>query len=210
MNIKRSDLTQKYEIIRNIGKELVTKMVSSLAITTVHQGAKQLGLMNKDRIVFSNQHEMKILADYVLYHCRVDGQNMIEAYLQANVDTLLPDRIELLSILQNARFCVLEVLDIPSFPILVVKDLIRQDEFLLVDKALSTSAQKNTIIVSNIAFFDDFAMTTGGPIPLVDPNLSDKIRQKVKRHGKQPLEKLIVSVLKTCLAEDALAQVVYC
>lgn len=202
-------LIQRYEKVRSFGMKLNPALLKTISRETIEKGASLLGLFENKKMVFRNQHEMKILADFTIYHIRTEGKNAIENYLTSYKDALSLDETELLNVLQKAVFCILEVKEHIAFGKMKVKDLISQKEYLFVDKAMSMTGTPGVVIVTNLIFFDDFAMTTGGPIPLVDPHLAHQVTGLAKK-VKPTSEKAVANILKLCLDADALSKVVYC
>lgn len=204
-------IIRQYEIVRELGKDLNTQLVRSIPRDVIEATAKKLGFFKQKKLFFQNEHEMKVLVDYTLYHYCHEGQSIIDVYLANHGENLTPDQKHLLHTLQKARFCILEVKKVGSFGHVEVKDVIQEDDFLLIDKAMSMTANPGTVVVSNVIFFEEFAMTTGGPIPLADPKLASQVIQIAKKQKKQAYRKEeILKVLKLCLSADALSKIVYC
>lgn len=73
----------------------------------------------------------------------------------------------LLDTLQNASYGLLCVIERLPFGGLHVEDCLNDKTFLLMDEALSFSAQKGLMIATSYLDFPEFIMTTGAALPVM-------------------------------------------
>ena len=66
----------------------------------------------------------------------------------------------------------------------MVTDMLRQDSFLLADRALSRSGTPGMMFAMRLIFFDDFAIQSGAAIPISDHLTSgDSVMTPIRRSG---------------------------
>lgn len=208
---------RKYEVMRELGMELNSKLLDSLPRSFIQEAAKRLGLFQKNALAFQNEQELVVLMDYVIHHWVIQGKKVIDVYLEGHKDSLSPDYKEWFQAQGKSFFSIIQIKDVPGFAHVVVQDLIRDREFLLIDRSLSLSATADNMFVTNIVPFKDFFMSTGALIPVDKPELMNEIFKlllKEKQQSQDPNHpkvnaEFVVNVIKACFGHDALSGIAY-
>ena len=128
--------------------------------------AHHLGLLRKKTLVFNNETETSLFADYQVYAYRPRGFNMAELYLRLNRERLDGFDMELLIRMSAARYSVLVVDSLSAEGALQVKDIFRGLSFLLVNNGLSQTARPGDGVAGHILSFDDFFIQSGAALPV--------------------------------------------
>lgn len=127
--------------------------------------ARHLGLWHKKNVVFNNNSEVSLLANYQVYAYRPRGFNLAELYLRLNRASLDEFRVELLTRMSAAHFAVLKVEAVGKNETLRVIDVLRRDTLTLVDQGLSSSLCANQAIAGHLLDLGDFSIQTGAMVP---------------------------------------------
>jgi hypothetical protein len=202
-----------YEHIRKILRDLHSKFMVCLTPEGVERCARRLEIAANGALLLNTEHEMNVFLDYCLFQCYQDNSNVIQKGLkqyQSNDE----ESISIFKAMANGYFAYLQILEAVGNEGLVVFDLERQTEHLMIDKGLSQVAKINAhyTLVTHVVDFGDFIITTGASIPI---NFETIEGAQVQRRHEQFIKKLasgtvelkdrrqyITDLYKICLHED--------
>ena len=145
---------------------------------TMVRAAKRLGLWHDGTIVFGTEHEMSVLADFIIYEGYEDGVNAVERYASEHPPAAGTDENTVLQAMRQAYYGLLLVEDVLPGVGVRVCDLLRDRRFLLADIGLSQTATEEGILATHVLPFDEFSMTSGAALPLDSDTLAT-IRDEV-------------------------------
>jgi len=128
--------------------------------------ARHLGLWHKKTVVFNNNSEASLLAEYQVYAYRPCGFNLAELYLRLNRARLSEFHLKLLERMSAARFAVLVVDAVGNDETLRVTDVLCGDTFIVLDQGLSRSLRPKQGIAGHIVDLGDFSIQTGAMVPV--------------------------------------------
>lgn len=129
-----------------------------------------MGLLHKKTLVFKNETETDLLADYMIYSYRPNGFNMAERFLRLNKSRLSELDQALLFRMSFARYSVIKIQDTGKNGEANVIDIFLNTELTLVDKQLSRSVGPGFVIAGHIIDLGQFSIQSGASLP-VDKSL---------------------------------------
>ncbi len=202
-----------YEQIRKLLRDLHPKFMVCLTRDGVDRCAKRLEIAANSALLLNTEHEMNVFFDYCLFQGYQDNSNVIQKGLK-QYQGRDEESISLFKAMANGYFAYLQILKAVGNEGLVVFDLERQTEHLMIDKGLSQVAKKNAhyTLVTHVVDFSDFIITTGASIPV---NIDTVAGAQVQQRHEQFIKKLtsgkielkdrrqyVTDLYKICLHED--------
>ncbi len=130
---------------------------------------RHLGLLRKKTFVFDNEAESMVFADYQIYSYRPRGFNTAELYLRLNRERLAPLPLALLERMSAALYTIFRVESLEENGVRI-SDLLLGTQTLLLDRNLARSGAVGMGVAAHLLTFDDFALQSGGMLP-VDADL---------------------------------------
>jgi len=165
-------LVARYRRLRAVGRRLNNVLMEYHSRQTMVRAAKQLGLWHDGTIVFGTEHEMSVLADFIIYEGYENGVNAVERYASEHPPAAGTDEDAVLQAMRQAYYGLLLVEDaLPGVGVRVC-DLLRDRRFLLADIGLSQTATEEGILATHVVPFDEFSMTSGAALPLDSETLA--------------------------------------
>jgi hypothetical protein len=171
-------LVARYRRLRAVGRRLNNVLMEYHSRQTMVRAAKRLGLWHDGTIVFGTEHEMSVLADFIIYEGYEDGVNAVERYASEHPPAAGTDENTVLQAMRQAYYGLLLVEDVLPGVGVRVCDLLRDRRFLLADIGLSQTATEEGILATHVLPFDEFSMTSGAALPLDSDTLAT-IRDEV-------------------------------
>ena len=98
-----------YKRYREASRRLSSRLVQSLPKDAFNQGAKELGMLHRGTIVFDNEQDMDILADYCVHFVRSHGLNSVQRLLESSPPPADSDEDRVLTAMANSFYSVFEV-----------------------------------------------------------------------------------------------------
>jgi len=155
-----------YSHIREMQVELHSKLLKLQSNKDIVTCARHLGLLHKKEIIFNNEYELSVLADYRVYSYRPHGFNLAELYLRLNRTILTSRYIDLLTRMSVARYLLLRIDEVKEQGVLRVTDIFSEDSFTLVDNGLSQTLNKNDAIAAHFVDLGDYYIQSGAVLPI--------------------------------------------
>ncbi|MBA2650248.1 MAG: hypothetical protein H0U75_11795 [Legionella sp.] len=212
----KQEWIEKYEQIRKMLKNLHPNFMIGLTRDGVDRCAKRLDISKNGALLLNTEHEMNVFFDYCLYQCYSENSSAIyKSFKQyTGGDT---KSVSLFEKVVNGYFAYLQIIEPIGDAGLVVFDLERQTEHLMIDKGLHLVA-KNTqhhMIITHVIDCDDFIITTGASTPVdfttIDGakvhSLFESFYKKLTSGTLDAKERrqYVTDVYKLCLHEDIIA-----
>jgi len=162
----QAPLLARYRRLRQVGMEVNNALVSRLPKEVVDEGGEKLGILRQGVLVFESEDEMAVLMDFCIHDVRRQGRNAVERFLAETPYPPGSDEAVFLQALKDAHYSLVLV-ETPEPGLGArVRDLVRDDAFLLVDVGLSRSATQGLILASRLIAPGNIPMTTGAALPV--------------------------------------------
>jgi len=121
------------------------------------------------------------LFDHAIYNWRPQGKNVIERYLaEARPDEQSLERQWLEAALRARHSIILVVGIVPGFGV-QARDVLTGDAVLVADVSFSQSASEGLCLATRLLPFDEFWITAGAALPVVDERALLEIGRYVDR-----------------------------
>lgn len=161
-----SHIVSRYKYLRHAGRVLNQLLVERLDKDMLHEGARKLGFLHKQTLVFHSEEESSILMDYCLYNVRRNGRNTFEQYLIDTPPDSDPYEMLYLQATKHATFSFINTEAIERGLGIIARDLITNETFLLADIGLGSSAKKGLVLATRLIPIEGYRITGGAGIPL--------------------------------------------
>lgn len=207
-------LVARYDNIRKTLRDLNTKLMVGLSREGIERCAKRLEIAGHGNALHLNtEHEMNVFFDFCLYQYVHNDSNAIQKSFNqfAGVNS---EQVSIFEAAAKGYFAYLQILESVDDAGLVVFDLERQTEHLMIDRGLNAAAKKpgHYTIVTHVIRFNDFIMTTGASTPVnIDTDDGAKVQQRFEQFMKQltsgsielkDRRQVVTDLYKICLHED--------
>ena len=217
-----ADLTAimpRYRHLRELMLGMHNELTRRIPRKVIKKCGKRLGVLRGNRLLFNRETDLSILMDYCLYSYRAKGQNLVQEYWAELRDQQDNDKQMLLKAMAAARYSLFEMQAIEDSVGVHVRDMLTDEQLLIVDRGFAESGSKGLILASRMVRLPEFCMTTGAAIP-VGPTLHEAIEGATASYRMLPTDKqsdlppeaeteLATFVIKTCLAEGTTEHVTY-
>jgi hypothetical protein len=215
---------------KRVGR-LQNTIVGTVGKSTMMACGRKLGIVKKNTLVFENESEMAVWADYCIYDSFQNGRNPVERYFAEHppdpgsdeaviADAMIRARYRLLQIVGVERGLGVHVLDLAA-KVFQTGDGPDKEAFLLVDLGFSRTAPVGMHLASRTISFGDFSMTTGAGLPIGDEtvdamerNLNGSLGDDYCRlanggHAREARAKLSLAIIRACLAGGTSSGIIY-
>jgi hypothetical protein len=164
--VKRSEIVSRYKRLRSAGQILSSKLVRRLSKDVLDEGARKLGLLRDGIMVFDTEDQAAVLMDYCIHDVRRNGRNAAEQYLIDSPPDPESDEMDFLRAMQHARYSLFIVEWAEPGLGIGARDLLRDDNVLIVDMGFGSSGKPGLVFASRLLFHDGFSMSTGAALPI--------------------------------------------
>jgi len=169
----------RYRHIRTALTQLHTKLLHLAGPEAIRASAVALGLLTASQSVadIADDHTLAVVADHCLYADSNQRTAWIETYRDEVNVAEESDEAELLAAMDDTQFCVLRCGQrIPELGV-VVHDVVRGREFVLIDSRLAEGAIPNLLIVAQVINPHGLYITTGAALVVPGPEAWQAVRQ---------------------------------
>lgn len=180
--VDRKTAFQRYKQLRTVASELTqSTLLKKLPKGALLDCAKKLGMAQGKYLTIEYEDELAILFDYCLFTYRVGGKNVIERYLMTNPPPPNSDEMQILKAKSQAWYSVFRAEHVEKGYGVVLRDLIRDKEYVLMDQGMGSSAKPTMIFAGRLICFADFCMTSGTFLPIADPRLRSEVEGLIRK-----------------------------
>jgi hypothetical protein len=162
----REDVLARYKHLRQVSRNLNSKLVECLSKDVLYEGGRKLGILKGNTLEFDSEDETSVLMDYCIYDVRRNGCNAIEQYLISFPSDSESDELNCLRSMQRAIYSLFVVESVERGLGATVRDMRTNEINLVVDTGFGSSARPGLIFASRLLFHDDFSMTGGAALPI--------------------------------------------
>ncbi len=169
-----------YQEYRKIGMALNQKLVKfGMDNAALSAASRALGMKGAGRqLLFDHEGDISVLADYVVYEYRREGQNTVTRY-QATVGGANPIERELLAAMATATTSLFRIEGISRPARLIhLRDLVQEDRCLdLTDIAFSQSLSSGYVLFLRPIILSALTMTSGFAFSFPESLEADLLRR---------------------------------
>jgi len=205
----RAEMLARYQQFRAIARRLNSALVASLDREALYECGERLEILKGNTLVFDTEDTASVLMDYGIHHIRREGINAVQRYLAESPPPPGSDEMILLQSMCQVRYGLLQVEEVvPEFGV-QMREILRDEEFLVLDIGFSQTAQRHMVIAAHTHSPASFSMTTGAALPVTADVLAGVQRQLERRFGKkrrdyrtlsqQKHTALATLIIRTCL-----------
>ncbi|MEX0718412.1 MAG: SEC-C metal-binding domain-containing protein [Planctomycetaceae bacterium] len=203
----------RYDRLRKVGRNLNDRLAQRLSKRSFDEGARKLGMLHGNVLVLDTEDELAILQDYCIYDVREGGRTSYERYLAENPPRPDSDEMAVLQAMKENVYSVFMIESAERGLGVQVRNLLSQEEFLLVDYGLSHTAEPRLVLAARVLFFDDLAYSTGATLPLgfVTPEDEAELVDGLTRGGSIEAEGFAdpAPLIRQALRHGASSRIVY-
>jgi hypothetical protein len=166
-----------YQRFRQVNLRVNHKLVETLSKDVLNEGARRLGILQRDVIVFGSEDEAPVLMDYCICNVYRNGMNAVQHYLTASPPRAGSDEMILLQAMQQAYYSLFRVNAQEPGVGVAIQDALRGDSAFLADIGFSHSMPKGQIFASRLIPLEDFVMTGGAGLPVNQSAMSRIVKE---------------------------------
>jgi hypothetical protein len=161
-----------------ISKRHSSGALDRLSSDALTEQARRLGLARGRTLILGSEDELTLVYDLALYARQGERKRPLDRY--AATQQFAPDSDEkrVLDAMLAARFALIRVERRHPEAGLIVRDLIREDEFWLVDEGMESSAPVGSKMATRVYSPDHFYMAAGVFVPLESASLMNVLRRR--------------------------------
>src|SRR6266568_3177627 len=137
--LSRTDLLNRYRRYSAIRRDIQTAALASVATSRLLAHAKRIGLSDGKVLVTDDDVELTLVYDLAVYTSEPGRTRAIDRYARKRALVSDPDEALVLGGLQASRFSVFAVAGKCEPAGLLLKDLMRGDDLILLDEGLEQS-----------------------------------------------------------------------
>lgn len=210
-------LLESYRSFRKLSSSILVHFTKYVPKDAILKCAKKLGIAKKKTILLNSEDEIAVLCNYCFFHYYIQDKNAIDRFSSANSNKLSGAEKEILHAMQNAQFSILSVKKTLKHGGVIVTDVMRDKEELLMDEGFSKSAVPGLALAGTILRHQGFIVTTGSALPLNHSAQQFKyyLEDYVDEYShfdfldKSHQSKLIAGLLKICFEEEVSKHIEY-
>jgi hypothetical protein len=205
-----NDMVARYQRLRPVRLRLNHELAGRLSREVLFEGAKRLGILRGQTLVFDSEDETSVLMDYCIYNVRRKGSNAVEQYFCDCPPDPDSDEMACLRAMQHATYGLVVVLQVERGVGCHVRDPFTEETRLLVDMGLSKTAKPGAVMATRLLDFGDYIATGGAALPLgilADDELERW--QQALRAGAAEVHADPAPMIRACLERGASSHIRY-
>jgi hypothetical protein len=174
----RMEILDRYRKLRAISKAHNSGALKCTSRDALMEQARRLGMVRARTLLLNTEDEFTLVYDLVLYARQGDRKRPLDRY--ASSQRLSPDSDEarVLGAMLAARFALIRVERRHPKAGLIVTDLIRGNEFWLVDQSMEATAPVGFTMATRVYSPEDFHMAAGAFVPLHRALLTSALQRR--------------------------------
>ena len=162
----RAEIIDRYRQFRAISKSHNTGALKFMSTEALVGQARRLGIVRGRTFMLNTEDELTLVNDLVLYARQGGRTRPLDRYASSQRLSPGSDEARVLDAMLAARFVLIRVERRHPEAGLIVKDLMREDEFWLVDEGMEASAPIGFKMATRVFSPEDFHMAAGVFVPL--------------------------------------------
>ena len=162
----RAEIIGRYRRFRAISMRHHSGALKFMLTDALKEQARRLGVFRGRTLMLNSEDELPLVMDLVLYGRQAGRKRPLDRYASSQRLSPGSDEARVLDAMLAARFALIRVERRHPEAGLIVKDLMREEEFWLVDEALESSAPTGLKMATRVYSPEDFHMSAGVLVPL--------------------------------------------
>jgi hypothetical protein len=162
----RTEIIDRYRQFRAISKSHHSGALNFMSKDALKEQARRLGIIRGRRLMLNTEDELPLLSDLVLYARQAGRKRPLDRYASSQRLSPGSDEGRVLDAMLGARFALIRVERRHPEAGLIVTDLMRGDEFWLVDEGMESSFPAGLKLATRVFSPEDFYMASGVFVPL--------------------------------------------
>jgi hypothetical protein len=187
----RAEIIDRYRRFRAISTRHNRAALKGLSSEALMEQARRLGAARGRTLLLGSEDELTFVFDLVLYTSQGGRKRPIDRYAASQRLEQNSDEARVLSAMLAARFVLIRVERRHPEAGLIVRDLIREHEFWLVDQGLEATAPPGSQLATRVYSPDDFHMAAGVFVPLEGALLRSALERRpllLRMHVNEAVE----------------------
>jgi hypothetical protein len=218
--IDHADLVGCYRHYRAISTDIHHRLLETLPKADMQAGARRLGMLQGDTLVFGSEEEMSVLMDYCLYDVSRDGRTPVRQFAAARPFPEGSDEAAVVAAMTRARYSLVAIDRIVEGVGAWANDVFYEQDVLIADQGLSQTRIPGFVLATRLLPFEDFAMTGGAALPILDEQMCERVIVAMAEHiedGQSGFADLsarqrsaaTADIIRICLEEDSSESIRY-
>ncbi len=212
-------LVAEYVRFRQLSQAPHSAAMKRISRSALHECGKALGILRHGTFVFENESETALLTDTALYDRRDGGTTAVERHWK-DTEAADDDQRLLRDAMLHARFSLYQVKATRADAGLIVRDVLRGDDLLVLDRSFGTSALPGLVMAMRLLPFPAWAMTSGAGLPL-DSAPAEAVLRDLPAILNRPVDglpirlskvdegRLATRIMRDCIAAGATERISY-
>lgn len=213
------EMVVEYLRLRQLSRAPLTAAMSRISRRALQECGRVLGILRDGVFAFENEAELALLTDAMLYDRRDGGTTAVERHWR-DADAVDDDHRLIRDAMLHARFSICQVEATRPDAGLIVRDVLRGDALLVLDRGLGTTAVPAMAVAMRLLPFPGWTMTSGAALPL-DPAHAETILRDLPgilnrpvggmpiRLSKGEESRLATRIMRDCIACAATDRICY-
>jgi hypothetical protein len=162
----RVEIIDRYRKFRTISRRHNSGAFKCLSSEALMEQARRLGIARGRKLILNTEDELALLYDLTLYGRQGGRKRPLDRYASSQRLPSDSDEARVLDAMLAARFVLIRVERRHPEAGLIVSDLMREEEFWLVDEGMESTAPIGFKMATRVYSPEDFHMAAGVFVPL--------------------------------------------
>jgi hypothetical protein len=164
--LSRASILGRYRRYSAIRKDVQSAALESVAASRLLAHAKRIGLSDGKVLFADDDVELSLVFDLAVYTSESGRTRAIDRCARKRAPIAGPEEALVLNGLQASRFSVFVVVGKCEPAGVLLKDLLRGEEVVLLDEGMEQSADPGGVFAIRVAPIEDFVISSGAIVPL--------------------------------------------
>ena len=162
----RAEIIDRYRRFRAINRTHNNGALKFMSSETLMELARRLGILRGRKLILASEDELALVNDLAFYGRQGGRKRPLDRYASSQRLPSDSDEARVLDAMLAARFVLIRFERRHPEAGLIVTDLLRDEEFWLVDEGMEASMPVGFKIATRVFSPEDFHMATGAFVPL--------------------------------------------
>jgi hypothetical protein len=209
----RDEIIRRYRHLREISKRINNGLLELVPRAAIIKQARRLGLTLGRTLVLDSMDQMAFLFDLAIHTAPPDRTRAIDRYARAARFQPESDDARVLDAMRNARFVLGTIARRHETAGLIMRDLMRETDFWLVDEGLERSIADGTALVTRVHTPDEFSVTCGVMMPvdkMILEDAFDEVLPRLKNHTPEGIcndRRFAEAIYRTAMASGVMDEI---
>jgi len=159
-------LLADYVRLRNVSDGMGEELLGRAVRDCFQEAARELGLWENGRAQISSEAVATVIVDFAMYDVRRSGRNVIGQALAEKIYHEGSQELTQLLRMSKSWYSLFTILEIVPEKGFKARDVIRQADYVWIDRSLSRTAKVGDMLASRVIPCEGFIMSSGAILPL--------------------------------------------